>query len=364
MRNYSFSRVLASFMLMVGLMVFLSPVANSQNLVITENQTQQEAEQMIPDIFVGTGVQVFNVAYIGYPQASGSFIGTTGVGLDYGFLMTSGKASVALGPNNSQNAGYNNGAPGDADLNQMAGGFSFDACVMSFDFIPYLQYITFNFAFASEEYPEYAPPNNSSYNDKFGFFLSGPGIEGPYSLNAVNIATLPNSSTPIAINTVNAVTNQQYYVSNWNPVVNNNIQYDGYTILIDIVAEVDPNETYHLKMAISDGGDGIFDSGLFFKASSFKSTDIISTPERKPDESFVIRLFPGSAGSRFTVDLGQQQGREIQYSVFSSTGQCAKSGQLPWSQSFTLDMGQMPAGVYVLFVDVDGVKQSQKFILQ
>jgi hypothetical protein len=364
MRNYSFLRVLAGPMLMVGLMVCLTPVANSQDLVITENQTQQEAEQMILDIFVGTGVQVFNVAYVGFPRASGSFVGNTGLGLEDGFLMTSGLAYLADGPNDMPSHGYANESNGDPDLDKFNGGLSYDACVMNFDFIPFAKYITFKFSFASEEYPEYAPPNNSSYNDKFGFFLSGPGIEGPYSNNSVNIATLPNSSTVISINNVNAVTNQEYFVSNWQPVVNNNIQYDGYTTLIDIVAAVEPMETYHLKLAISDGGDGIYDSGLFFKAFSFKSTDIIGTPEKKPDEWYGLRLIPGIGPSRFTVDLGQQPGKDIRYSVFATTGQCTRSGQLPWSQTFTLEMDQLPAGVYVLYVDVDGVKQSQKFILQ
>ena len=36
------------------------------------------------------------------------------------------------------------------------------------------------------KYPEYAPPNNSSFNDVFGFFISGPGIAG-----LQNIAQVP-----------------------------------------------------------------------------------------------------------------------------------------------------------------------------
>ena len=37
--------------------------------------------------------------------------------------------------------------------------------------------IAFNYVFGSDEYLEWV---NSSYNDIFAFFLSGPGIVGPY----------------------------------------------------------------------------------------------------------------------------------------------------------------------------------------
>ena len=56
----------------------------------------------------------------------------------------------------------------------------------------------------------------------FGFFISGPGITGPYSAPAafpngsVNIATVPNSTPalPITISSVNDVLNNQYYIDN------------------------------------------------------------------------------------------------------------------------------------------------------
>jgi hypothetical protein len=338
-------------------MIFIQTSAIGQNLVITENQTQQEAEQMIQDIFVGTGVQVFNVSYLGYPQASGSFAGNTGVGLDDGFLMTSGRAGIAQGPNDSQSSGHSNGAAGDPDLDQFSGGFSYDACVMHFDFIPFAKYITFKFVFGSEEYPEYAPPNNSSFNDKFGFFLSGPGIEGPYSNNSVNIATLPNSSTVVSINTVNAVTNQEYFVSNWNPVVNNNIQYDGYTTLIDIFAEVEPLETYHLKLAISDGGDRIFDSGLFFKAFSFRSTDIMNKTEIAEVKLTSRLLSPNPGNGRFSIDPGKFFAGNCIYELFNTNGTKLLSSSFENDRSFLLDMSGFPAGVY--FVRISDSQRSE-----
>ena len=47
-------------------------------------------------------------------------------------------------------------------------------------------------------------------------FLSGPGIAGPWTNGAVNLAYIPNTSAqlPITISSVNSVTpiNQQYFI--------------------------------------------------------------------------------------------------------------------------------------------------------
>jgi len=64
------------------------------------------------------------------------------------------------------------------DLSVLAAGFqTFDASILEFDFIPQSDTLKFNYIFGSEEYPEYV---NSGYNDVFGFFISGPGIAGPF----------------------------------------------------------------------------------------------------------------------------------------------------------------------------------------
>ena len=52
-----------------------------------------------------------------------------------------------------------------------------DAAVLEFDFIAISDTILFDFVFASDEYLEFV---NTAFNDVFGFFLSGPGINGPY----------------------------------------------------------------------------------------------------------------------------------------------------------------------------------------
>ena len=65
-----------------------------------------------------------------------------------------------------------------------------DIAKLEFDFVPTSDTITFRYVFGSQEYFAY---ENTQYNDVFGFFLSGPGIAGPYANGAINLAIVPNS---------------------------------------------------------------------------------------------------------------------------------------------------------------------------
>ena len=67
-----------------------------------------------------------------------------------------------------------------------------DVAVLEFDFIPNSDELSFDFIFGSEEYFGF---ENTVYNDVFGFFLSGPGITGPYS----SPTAFPNGSVNLAV---------------------------------------------------------------------------------------------------------------------------------------------------------------------
>ena len=160
--------------------------------------------------------------------------------------------------------------------------------IIEFDFIPNGNNLQFKFVFASEEYPEFV---NSSFNDVFGFFLSGQGITGPYlSGTAANIAVIPGStpSAAISINNLNNGTANNgpceycnFYVNNGtgNPVVlNSTIQYDGFTSVIGAVSNVQCGLTYHIKLAIANVGDNGWDSAVFLEAGSFNVTPPLTLP--------------------------------------------------------------------------------------
>ncbi|MCB0576052.1 MAG: choice-of-anchor L domain-containing protein, partial [Saprospiraceae bacterium] len=196
------------------------------------------------------------------------------LGLDKGLILTSGDAQLSIGPNIAGFTGFNAGFEGDDDLDYLSqqqgnGQPSFDACVVELDVFVATNELSFEYVFGSDEYPEFV---NSNFNDIFAFLVSGPGITGDPGLGgAQNIAVLPNSNTFVQINSVNNLVNWPYYRNNQGvQTLSDVIEYDGLTsdsfgIKKSLTARtsVIPCNTYHLKLAISDRGDGNYDSGVF-----------------------------------------------------------------------------------------------------
>jgi gliding motility-associated-like protein len=257
-------------------LILLCPLGLSAQLAINTGWTPN---QLVQNVLVGTGVVITNVTYTGAAVAIGEFNngGTTNIGLNRGIIMSSGAATIAVGPNNSGSAGQSNNQPGDPQLAALIPGYTCnDASVLEFDFVPLSDTIRFRYVFASDEYPEFS---GSSFNDVFGFFISGPqpGLPVPY-LN-YNMARLPITNLPVTINTVNNGTggngpcmNCQYYVNNNAGIT---IQYDGFTTVLTAWAAVVPCQQYHFKIAVADAGDYIYDSAVFLEENSF-STDAIT----------------------------------------------------------------------------------------
>ncbi len=85
-----------------------------------------------------------------------------------GIIISTGNVFDAIGPNNIPNKSSETSNNSDDDLNTIVNANTFDAAVLEFDFNSFTDSISFNFFFASEEYPEYV---NKNVNDIFGFFL-------------------------------------------------------------------------------------------------------------------------------------------------------------------------------------------------
>lgn len=170
--------------LFFGLLTLVSVQLNAQ-IVVTNTQTPTE---LVNDVLVGAGVIISNVEFnhslplAGVVQAQAGFFDATGTSFPIatGVLLATGNVRLAEGPNDSGSATDNFGVavdPNDIDLDAIGTTTINDEAVLEFDFIPSGDSVVFKYIFASEEYHEYS---TSSFNDVFGFFISGPGFAGPF----------------------------------------------------------------------------------------------------------------------------------------------------------------------------------------
>lgn len=258
---------------------------------------------LVNTTLLGGGVTASAITYTGYTNSIARFTATAGTNLGFadGLFLTSGSAIVGdplffgnlgpQGPNTnfqSDDIGMATGINySDTDLETMLQSLtcdptttSNDATVLEFNFVPMNSTITFRYRFGSEEYNTFVSPlcSGFGFNDIFAFYITG--ITTP--LPETNIALLPSSTTPVSIFTVNngisepstgPCVNCAYFVDN--SVVNNvNVTYDGITTILTATRTVIPGQTYHFKIAISDGGDNSFDSGVFIQGDSFVSLPV------------------------------------------------------------------------------------------
>ena len=266
------------------LLVLLCPFGLHAQVVIDQTFSIEE--------YVGVnGVTASNITYIGDPVQLAEF------SVESGLVLSSGDPNRLADCAADANPTGLSGAFSDADLLSVANsvppligqsftvGGVYDGCVLEFDFVAVGDSISFNYVFGSDEYLTYV---NTQYNDIFAFFLSGPGITGPYASpasfpdGAINIAQVPGSdpSLPITVSSVNNVTNTEYYIDNPMQEV---ICINGYTTRFKAEAAVQCGETYHIKLAIADGSDDYLESIVVLEAGSFVSNALDISAENYYD---------------------------------------------------------------------------------
>ncbi|MCH1582949.1 MAG: choice-of-anchor L domain-containing protein [Flavobacteriales bacterium] len=245
-------------------------------------------DEYVNDVLLGTGVEATNVQFTGSPVQIGQITGfdPTEFPIEAGLILST---EVANNPANIDDGCMDDfiedglEVSGDPDLLDIANsvppliGQNFtvnsvnDVCAIEFDFVATGDTIKFNYVFGSDEYLAWI---NSQYNDIFGFFLSGPGINGPYADNAINLAEVPESDPQLAItiSSVNNVTNAAYYIDN---PANDVLCQNGYTVKLTAESEVECGETYHIRLAIADGSDTALESFVILESGSFESNSVV-----------------------------------------------------------------------------------------
>jgi len=279
-------------------------------------------EQYVSEVLIGNGVTATNITYTGSEEQLGYLSGAEGLfSVSSGLVLSTDHATHLSDPGcmDTQFCAGCQGLGNDQDLLDVANsvppliGQTFnvssvnDLCILEFDFEAGGDSISFNYVFGSDEYLMWV---NSTYNDIFAFFLSGPGITGPYDAplgfpdGAINIASVPDSDPllPVTISSVNNVTNAAYYIDNQ---ANNDICINGYTETFTASASVQCGEVYHIKLAIADGSDNALESFVVLEEGSFSSNaiDIVADASLEGAEIFLgdTTVVEGCNDAVFTV---------------------------------------------------------------
>ncbi|MEO7143899.1 MAG: choice-of-anchor L domain-containing protein [Bryobacteraceae bacterium] len=169
-----------------------------------------------------------------------------------GIILTTGIASGAEG-NYIGGPSFDAGGSGNALLSAISGASTFDADVLTIQFLSTSPMLGLNFLFASAEYP--GSVNSGFGNDPIGIFVNGK-----------NVALVPGTSTPVSINSVNASANSSFFTQYSNP--NTPFNYGGVTTVLNAKANVSTTAVNTIQFAIADAVDGSVDSALLIPGSN------------------------------------------------------------------------------------------------
>ncbi|MCB9283978.1 MAG: choice-of-anchor L domain-containing protein [Lewinellaceae bacterium] len=324
-------------------------------------------ENLITNVFLGEGVEVVDVQFFGVNTAVGYFKnGEDEIGIDRGLVMSTGRVTDSgttkgiVNPGSTFASSNNGSTVTDPDLAAIGTGSINNGVKYLITFIPTADTLRFKFVFGSEEYPEYAC---TSFNDVFGFFITGPGINGPFTNNGENIALIPGTSQYVSINNLHPQNgsncppvNEQYY--NNNNGMSTLPVYDGFTDVFVAEAVVVPCQEYTIKLVLADVGDAIFDTGVFLEAKSFgtgsmdvqiETVSLDGTITEDCSDAVVSFVLPTPTESDFPID----------FTIFGTAENGVDYTEIPLN--LTIPAGDSMISVPIHAFD-DGIVEGLEFI--
>lgn len=276
--------------LLVGLVAGSAPAATPRGSIPRVSKAQlgpwnftlETDAGALVQCLLGSALQVRNAVLVAPDSAAGTFVGGEDVvGFGGGVALSTGTIHGALGPNSDFGSmGKDNEASGDPSLDLLVDPeFTYDACVLQFEFLtPDPIEIEFDYAFASEEYSEFV---GEGFDDVLAFFLNGS--------TAANIARVTHpcatvTGVPTSVDNVNCGNVHEPTVpsSNCGCYRDNEVDFtqfpppptpidsemDGFTRVFTARGTTVAGWNT-LKIAIADAGDGILDSNVYIRCSSF-----------------------------------------------------------------------------------------------
>ncbi len=221
------------------------------------------ALQMANAIF-GNGVSVVSASYSGSYYSSGTYTGgnTTSPGVvpgNTGVILSTGNTAdftqSSGDPNRSTSTSTNTGGQdNNADFNAIAGARTYDAAYLTTSFIPDANFLTMQFVFSSEEYPEYS---TSVFNDVVGVWANGVHIPISVTQSAASVTEINPTEN---INLYRDNTGDQF-----------NTEMDGFTVTMTLTIPVIAGQVNTLRIGIADTSDANYDSNLLIAGDSIQT---------------------------------------------------------------------------------------------
>ncbi|MEX0683921.1 MAG: choice-of-anchor L domain-containing protein [Dehalococcoidia bacterium] len=262
------------------------------------------------DPLVDDSCNVQNIVYEALPPSgtpNGVYTGPLGlfmptVGPDF-VILTTGDFNLADDPNSSGSSGANLGGP------NVRGDTDYDVTILRIDCLPgeTANCLSVDFAFYSEEYPEYV---GSAFNDAFiaelntsSWTTSGSVITAPDNF------AFDSLGNPVSINSTGA--------TSMNPANAAGTTYDGATTLLLAEQTFAPNVDLNgalpgnisLYLSIFDQGDRILDSAVFLDnvtvgtVSDEEDCEPGATPQNEADFEKVSMTIDGPAEIDVSEDV-------------------------------------------------------------
>ena len=152
------------------------------SIAVNRGGVSTDPTSLVNNVLLKGCLSASNVVFTGAAFQIGHFTsGSSSFPISEGIILSTGNVADDEGPNKNYNT--------------TEAGFTQNTAVLEFDFVPAGNLLEFSYVFASEEYAEFI---NEASNDNFTFLLSGPGLA------ETNVALIPSTSTPVAINSVHS----------------------------------------------------------------------------------------------------------------------------------------------------------------
>jgi len=357
------------------LLLYHFSVKSQTPLNISQCLTNEEVNALIDSVLLGNVDSVFkkNISFTGDPASVGYYTNGYVLGFEKssGIVLSTGFAVVLAGSNTCVGASSGSTDGGsDADLQLASGKAIQDAVIIEFDVMLSEDTIRLEYIFGSEEYHEWV---GTLWNDVFGLFVSGQGIDGPYSNNAINIASIPGTTDSVSMSNVNCGNvsvgcdpppglgpNCELLQNNTEPSdpAYNQCVLDAYTLPVETFQHVYTYTWYHFKLAIGDAFDPFRDSGIFLAKGTLVNDSLMTTTDNPPaKESFSIK--PNPATDYLEIqNFGNEKVRE--FSVVDINGQLLKKGVLMEGNRVSLD--GLPSGLLIIELLTTKDKYRYKFL--